>query len=174
MPRIEPVHAQGFFVVTRRGDVHQIVVYDYYDPEGYYAKLIHRPREYEEEMNRLAANMQEFLDSEEVVINGERVYPKVVAVSLEHRGFEDSPYITFIIHFKGRLRRGLNTYENKYEEGVAEYDYEAYWIFPPRTRIVEVDVRSEYEVLGSGNILLLWARRGDKVGGYEKIVFELR
>ncbi len=169
----EPVHAQGFFSVSRRGDVNQVVVYDYYDPDYYYLKLAHRPLDYEREVARLAGNMQYFLDQEEVVVNGVRVRPVVKSVSIDHRGFAEIAYVTFIIYFKARLRKGLNTYENRYEAGVAEYDYEVYWIFPPRTRVVEVDLSADYEVLGDDNILLFWVRRGDRINGYERIVFEL-
>ncbi len=173
MADVVPVHAQGFFTVSRRGEVYEILVFDYYDPDEYYARLIHRPLDYEREMARLAANMQEELDRERVIVNGRTVRPRVQVVGLEHRGSPDSPYLTFIIYFKAPLRRGLNVYENIYEESVAEYDYEVYWMFPPRARVVEVEMETEYEVLGRGNILLLWARRGDRVGGSEKIVFEL-
>ncbi len=172
-PKVEPIHAQGFFIVSRRGDINQIIIYDYYDPEYYYLKLLHRPMDYVEEMNRLAANMQYYLDEEEVLINGEKVRPIVKSVSIEHRGFAEIAYITFIIYFKGKFRKGVNTYENKYEAEVAEYDYEVYWIFPPRSKIVEVEVAAEYEVLGDGNILLFWVRKGDKLSGYEKIAFTI-
>ncbi len=170
---IVPIHAQGFFCVHRRGLVNQIIIYDYYDPKGYYAKLIHRPLDYENEMKKLAANMQYFLDQEQVLINGEKVRPIVKSVSLDHRGFMEIAYITYVIEFKGRFKRGVNTYENIYEVEVAEYDYEVYWIFPPRTKIIEVEVAAEYEILGDGNILLFWVRKGDKLKGYEKIAFKL-
>ena len=170
---VRPIHAQGFFSVSPSGFIHQVIVYDYWDPDEYYAKLIHRPAEYEEEMERLRAAMQEALDSEEVVVNGVRVKPEVQAVSLEHRMDPRLPYITFLITFEAPLRRGENVYENRYEEEVVEYDYEVFWLFPPRTRIVEVVTRTEYDVLGDGNILLLWARKGDRSGTYERIVFEI-
>jgi hypothetical protein len=170
---LQPIHAQGFFSVSPSGFIHQIIVYDYYDPEEYYAKLIHRPLEYEEEMERLRAAMQEALDEEEVIVNGVRVYPEVQAVSLEHRMDPRLPYITFLITFSAPLRRGINVYENRYEEEVIEYDYEVFWLFPPGAKVREVVTRTEYEVLGDGNILLLWARKGDRSGSYEKIVFEI-
>jgi hypothetical protein len=172
--RVIPIHAQGFFSVPpRRGYIYEVLVFDYYDPEEYYAVLIHRPVEYEEEMARLTANMQGFLDSETIEINGRRSKPRVRTVSLEFRGDPSSPYLTFIIYFYADLRRGVNRYVNIYEESEAEYDYEVYWMLPPRARFIEVDVASEYEVLGDGNILLFWARRGDRLPGREEIAFEL-
>ncbi|MET1102001.1 MAG: hypothetical protein ABWW69_05970 [Pyrodictiaceae archaeon] len=170
---LTPVSAQGFFSVDRAGLIYQVIVYHYYDPEEYYAGLIHKPLEYEEEMLRLYSVMQELLDSERVVVNNVRVRPEVYSVSLEHRGDPREPYITFIILFKAPLHSGRNVYENWYEDEVAEYDYEVYWVFPPGTRIIEVVTSSEYQLLGDDNILLLWARRGDRTGGYERIVFEL-
>ncbi len=168
----EPVHAVGFFSVSRGGVVHQVVVYDYFDPDYYFLNLVHRPLDYEREVSRLAYNMQSFLDREEVLVNGRRVRPVVKTVSIDHRGFAEFAYVSFIIYFRGRFTRGLNSYENRYEPGVAEYDYEVYWMFPPRSRIVEVDISADYEVLGDDNILLFWVRKGDRISGYEKIVFE--
>ena len=169
---MKPIHAHGFFTVSRNGLFYEIIVFDYYDPEEYYAHLIHKPLDYEKEMARLIQIMQETLDEEYVSINGERIRPKVVGVDLGHRGFSDTPFITFLIYFKGRLRRGENVYENRYEESVAEYDYEVYWFFPPGFKVVEVDFRTDYEVLGSGNLLYVWARKGDKTGGREFIKFK--
>lgn len=170
---VKPIHAQGFFAVSLSGYVHQVVIYDYYDPDEYYARLIHRPLEYEEEMERLRAVMQEMLDEEKIVVNGVRVYPEVQAVSLEHRVDPRLPYITFLIEFNAPIKPGVNIYENSYEEEVVEYDYEVFWMFPPKTKVYEVITKTEYEILGDGNIVLLWARKGDKSGSYERIVFEI-
>ncbi len=168
-----PIHGQGFFTVDRNGLVYQVVVFDYYDPNEYYASLVHRPIDYRREMERLYASMQALLDSEKVVVNGERVYPEVYSVSFEHRGDPSLVYITFIIMFQAPIRRGENVYENWYEEEEAEYDYEVYWVFPPGSLVEEVTTRTEYEVLGDDNIVLMWARKGDKVGGYERIKFTI-
>jgi len=66
-------------------------------------------------------------------------------------------------------------YENRYEPEVAEYDYAAYWIFPPGTKVIEVDMgggSEEWDVVGK-NIVAIYGRKGKKTGGYEKIVFDL-
>jgi len=167
---IVPIHGQGFFTVSRRGEFYQIVRYDYYDPEGYYVKVLKSPTLYNEEISKLASNMQSFIDSEKVIVNGLQVKPKVLMVNIEHSGFEEYPHITFLIYFKGKLTNGINVFENVYEECVAEYDYEVYWVFPPRTKILEVEVSGDFDVVG--NILYIWARRGDRIKGYEKIVFQ--
>ena len=172
MPRVEPLHAQCIFTVSRRGEFHQHLIYDYYDEEGYYARLLHKPRQYKEEMLRLAAAMQEELNQETVRINGVLAYPKVLAVSMEHRGSKQLPYIIWIIKFKGPLKRGVNIFENISEEEIAEYDYEVIWSFPTKTKILDVEVRGEHEIL-QGPTLMIWARKGTRVGGLERITFKL-
>ena len=170
---IKPIHGQGFFIVSRNGLITQIVRFDYYDPKKYYAQLYHRPQDYQIEIAKLQTNMQQSLNEERVYINGERVYPRVQLVNIEHNGFEDNPYITFIIQFRGKLTKGLNTYENYYEDTVAEYDYEVYWVFPYRFEVVEVVSSSDYDVIDN-RIVYLWSRRGDRIKGYERIVFRIK
>ena len=165
-----PVFGQGIFTVSRAGEFFQVVRYDYYDPDGYYSKVMRSPVLYGEEVSRLYYNMQSLLDSEVVKVNGLKVRPRVRAVNIELSGFEEFPHITFLIYFRGRLRRGENVFENWYDEEDAEYDYEVYWFFPPRTRILEVIVSGDYDVVGS--LLYIWARKGDRIKGYERIVFE--
>ena len=58
------------------------------------------------------------------------------------------------------------------EEGVAEYDYEVYWFLPRGSRIIEVETSTDYEIFGE-RFLVMWARRGDRYSGHEKIVFTL-
>ncbi len=169
---IIPVSASCYFSVSRSGEFHQFLIYDYYDPEGYYAKLLSKPRKCRDEIRRLCLNMQSFLDQEEVKVNGVRVYPKVVTAYLSHRGFMDSPYIAWVITFKGKLRRGLNVFENMTEREEAEYDFEIAWQFPKKSRIVKVQISTESQVVGR-NTLIVWARRGEIVGGYERIEFTM-
>lgn len=167
-----PTSASCYFSVSRNGEFNQFLIYDYYDPRGYYAKLLNKPRRCREELRILCDNMQSFLDQEEVKVNGLRVYPQVVTAYLSHRGFMDSPYITWVITFKGKLKKGLNVFENTTEREVAEYDFEIVWQFPKRSRIVNVKVSTGSQVIGRST-LYVWARRGETVGGYEKIEFTL-
>jgi hypothetical protein len=170
---VEPIHAHGFFWVSREGIVNQTIVFDYYDDKGYYASLLHKPDEYEQEMTRLFYSMQDFLDQEKIMINDINCKPKVLTVSLDHRGLENLPCIAFFVTFKGQTKDGLNRYENFYEKGIVEYDYEAYWLFPKRTRILKVESSIECEIIAK-NILIMRARRGDKYSGYEKIEFDMK
>lgn len=172
MDEVVPTSASCYFSVSRTGEFHQFLIYDYYDPKGYYAKLLNKPRRCREELRKLCASMQYFLDQEEVRVNGARVHPKVVTAYLSHRGFIDSPYVAWIVTFKGRLKRGLNVFENTTEREVAEYDFEILWQFPDRSRIVKVEISTESQVIAK-RALYVWARRGDVVGGYERIEFVL-
>ncbi len=167
---VVPTSASCYFSVSRSGEFHQFLVYDYYDPNGYYAKLLNKPKKCREELRRLCANMQSFLDQEEVRVNGMRVYPKVVTAYISHRGFIDSPYIAWVITFKGSLKRGLNVFENTSEREIAEYDFEILWQFPRRSRIVGFQISTEAQII-SGCTLYVIARKGEAVGGYERIEF---
>jgi len=171
---VTPVYAQGMFFVGL-GYISYYLVFDYHDPLGYYDAVVRNPRLLEEEVNKLWANMQSFLDEEEVVVNGERVRPRVVMIDIGFRGTRKRPYIVFAIRFRAPVRPGRNVYENRYEPEVAEYDYVAYWIFPPGTKVVEVDMGGggeEWDVVGK-NIVAIYGRKGRRTGGYEKIVFDM-
>lgn len=172
---VEPVHAYGFFSVSVHGsslEVKQIVVFEYLDYDRHYASLSRNVERLSRELSRLAANMQAYLDQEEVVINDERVRPRVVGANIGFRGDPEEPYVIFFIHFSGRLREGLNYYENVYGEETAEYPYEIFWIFPLGAKVKEVECAGVAEVVGD-NILVIKVDEGEKVTGYEKIVFVL-
>ena len=171
---VTPVYAQGLFFVGL-GYISYYLVFDYHDPLGYYDAVVRNPRLLEEEVGKLWANMQSFLDEEEVVVNGERVRPRVVMIDIGFRGSRKRPFIVFAIRFRAPIKPGMNVYENRYEPEVAEYDYVAYWIFPPETKVLEVDMGrggEEWDIVGK-NIVAIYGRKGRKTGGYEKIVFEM-
>ncbi|MEM0078742.1 MAG: hypothetical protein QXK95_02975 [Nitrososphaerota archaeon] len=169
---VEPIHAQAFFRVDRKGLFTEILVFDYLDKENFYYKILEDEERYVDEMMRLSTVMNEFLEEEKIIINNRRVEAKVTIVNLEFRGAPELPTIIYIIEFSGELVNGLNVYECYYEGGVAEYDYEIYWIFPEDTEIVKVDISGEHEILNH-RILISSVRRGEKYKGYEKIVFKL-
>ncbi len=172
MSEVEPLHAIGLFTVTRRLEVYQVLVFEYYDPDQYYAQLMDDVEQLENELESLASSMQKFLDEEEVVLNGERVRPRVVGVDIGFKGTPEEPFVTFFIFFKGKPRRGLNYYENIYSGEEAEYPYAAYWFFPPGSKIAEVEVSGRSEIIND-NILVIRVEEGDRIAGYEKIVFKL-
>jgi len=168
-----PVFANGFFTVQENGVFNEIILFEYYDPGGYYASLLSDQNRLDEELETLSRNMQFYLDLEKVLINGVESSPTVLNVNIGFRGDPRRPYILFIITFKGRLARGLNTYENYYDEEVAEYDYEVVWLFPAKARVVEADLGVPYKVEAGGRVLRFNVKRGTRVRGFEKILFEI-
>ncbi len=154
------------------GRVNQVVVFDYLDRAGYYAGL--RGKRLLEELDTVKRNMQGFLDEERVLINGEDAGPRVIDVRLGFRGDRIHPYLLITIVFRGSLRRGLNVYENIYEETVAEYDYEVIWVFPDSMRVVDAELDVPYTVIDDGRVLLFRVARGTRIGGYERIVFSYK
>lgn len=169
---VEPIHAYGFFTVSEALEVNEIVVYEYIDYNRYYASVARDLDRLNRELEKLMSGMQHYLDSEEVVINGERVRPRVIGASLGFRGDPEEPYIVFFIQFRGRPRRGLNYYENIYEEEEAEYPYEAYWVFPSNAKVEDVECSGTSEII-EGRIVTIRVEEGEKVMGYEKITFRL-
>lgn len=170
---VEPMHAIGIFSVSRRLEVYQTIIFEYLDLDRYFTSIIDNFSRLEKELSILAHNMQVFLDKEEIVINGERVRPRVIGVDIGFKGEPEEPYVAYFIFFKGKPVKGMNYYENIYEEEVAEYPFSVYWYFPPSAKIIEVEASGETEIVGD-NILIIRVNEGNKISGYEKIVFEIR
>jgi len=168
-----PVFANGFFTVQDNGVFNELIVFEYYDPDGYYASVASDQDRLDEELGTLSRNMQFYLDLEKVLVNGSESPPTVLNVSIGFRGDTRRPYILFIVTFKGNLVKGLNTYENYYEEEVAEYDYEVVWVFPAKARVVEADLGVPYKVEAGGRVLRFNVRKGTRIRGFEKILFEI-
>jgi hypothetical protein len=169
---VVPVYAHAFFSVSQDGEFHQLLTYDYYDPDEYYLNLESNPEEYEKEIEKLWLNMQGFLEEETNKVNDGTVYPKVVYTDIQFRGSENMPFILWVISFKGEFKKGENVYVTVTEEEVLEYDCDAIWTFPEDCEILSVTTPMDYEIMN--NILLLWARKGDRIGGHEEIRFRLK
>jgi len=171
---VTPVHGQGFFYVGY-GYIAYYLVFDYMDPMGYYDVVLRDERLFEEEVQRLYYGMQELVDQETVMVNGVRVRPKVVMVDIGFRGRRDRVFIVFAFRFRAPTRPGRNVYENRYEPEPIEYSYEAYWVFPPGSKILEVDMgqgQEEWDIVNDA-VVAIYGRRGGRTGGYERIVFTL-
>lgn len=168
-----PTYAMGIFYVRESGLVEQLVIFNYYDEEEEYRSIVGNEERVREEKDLLVKNMQFYLDQEEVYINSERVYPRVVDVELGFQGDYKHPYILYFIVFRGSLRKGVNVYEDTYEPEVAEYDYRVYWIFPPNARVLSAHVGTSYRILNKCRILVFDVKAGFQTSGYEKIEFEL-
>jgi len=170
---IEPLHGMGFFLVRESGLIEQLILFEYYDPGEEYREITSSEELLEREKKNLSKNMQYFLDREEVYINGKRVFPRVIGVDIGFRESYKYPYVLFFIVFLGELKKGLNTYEDRYEPETAEYPYSVYWVFPLKARVVKADLGVPYSLLGEGRILLFSVPKNTRIGGYERIEFEL-
>ncbi len=169
---VEPVHAYSFFSVSMTGEIHEQLIYEYWDHEGYYSRVLSDNELFEQEVTRLWDNMQYFLDQERVEINGERVYSKVSHVEILPKGPTSVVGVVFVIDFRGPFRPGTeNRIETWLEEEDAPYDFEIIWRFPRGTQVMEIDSLLEYEI--RDDIIVLWAEEGQHVGGYERMVFRL-
>ncbi|MFW9794931.1 MAG: hypothetical protein ACFFEE_11540 [Candidatus Thorarchaeota archaeon] len=167
---VEPVHADSFFSVSRNGEIHERLCYEYVDPEGYYRRVIRDQKLLKKEIEKLADNMQHFLDQERVEINEERVKSRVDYCDIFLKGASEVVSIIYLIDFAGRFSQGLNKIETWLEEETAPYDFEIIWRFPVGTRIEKVETTLDFEIYE--DIITLWAMEGDEVGGYERMEFE--
>lgn len=166
-----PIYGNGFFHVTP-GTIFYTIVFEYSDEDEEYYKLISRGEEGEEE-RRLKAEMQRILDDEKIIINGSYSRAFVISAKAEVRGLRKLSSATFLIEIPYRPVSGTNTYENVYEEAVAEYDYTVYWVMPRGGRVKSFDISGEAKLSEDGRVLSVRVRSGTKVKGYESIAFEL-
>ncbi|MFX1578572.1 MAG: hypothetical protein ACFFBJ_02925 [Promethearchaeota archaeon] len=168
---VEPVHADSFFSVGRTGEIHERLCYEYIDPERYYSRVIRDENLLKKEVEKLAANMQYFLDLERVEINGERVKSRVDYCDIFLKGPTEVVSVVYLIDFAGRFHEGGNKIETWLEEEEAPYDFEIIWRFPIGTNIKEIETALDFEIYG--DLVTLWALEGDEVGGYERMEFEI-
>ncbi len=169
---MKPIYAQGYYFISLVGNewhFWEIINYYYFDEKAEMAELVHRPFDYAEEVERARLALQEEIDKEKVKVNGERVKVEVKQAVLEFLAFAEIPYYTFVLEFKGPYKEGENCFENEFEEWIAEYDYEAYWLAPKGWAFTEALTSCDYEVSEDGSVLSIWCRKGDRVRGYEKI-----
>lgn len=172
--QVRPTYAHGLFFVSI-DYIAYYLVFHYHDPLEYYSIVVKNEKLFNDEIARLWTNMQGFLDQEKVMVNGVRVYPRVVMIDLGFAESRKRPYIVFAVRFRAPIRIGRNIYENFYESEVPEYNYVVYWVFPPGSKILEVNMGSggeEWDVV-KGNILAIYGYKGKRTGGYEKILFEI-
>lgn len=169
---LHPLFASSTFSISTDCEIYQVLCYDYADPKGFYAAILRDEQAFESEVKMLRQNMTRFLNAEQVYINGHRVDQKIVHLDIGLRGSADVPYIQWIIHFQGATAPDINTLSSDVEEEQAEYDIEVLYLFPMGTDILAVETPMEYEIVNQ--LLLVWARKGDKVGGHEEVRFRFR
>jgi hypothetical protein len=168
---VEPVHADSFFSVSRTGEVHERLCFEYLDPEGYYRRVLRDEDLLRKEVENLADNMQYFLDLERVEINSERVRSRVDYCDIFLKGSTEVVSVIYLIDFAGRFHEDINRIETWLEEEEAPYDFEIIWRFPVGTIIKEIETILDFEIYG--DLVTLWAQEGDEVGGYERMEFDL-
>jgi hypothetical protein len=167
---VEPIFASSTFTISSSCQVYQVLCYDYADSDGFYEKILHDEAAFARETEILQENMKRFLDAEKVYINGKRVQQQILHTDIGLRGAADVPYIQWVIFFQGSPKKGNNILASDVEEEVAEYDIEVLYLFPKKTKIKQIQTPMEYEVLEP--LLFVWARKGDRVGGHEEVVFK--
>ncbi len=168
---VEPIHADSFFSVSYSGEIHERLCFEYLDPGGYYRRVVRDDEMLREEAEKLAGNMQHFLNQERVEINGERVRSRVDYTDIFLKGGTEIVAVVYLIDFATGFKARRNKIETWLEEETAPYGFEIIWRFPVGTAIVEIDSQLEYEIYG--DLVTLWAYEGDNVGGYERMVFDL-
>jgi hypothetical protein len=168
---VEPIHADSFFSVSRTGEIHERLSYEYSDPEGFYRRVVNDDDLLREEIEKTASNMQYYLDKERVEINGQRVRSQVEYADIFLKGKSEVVSVLFLIDFSGKFNNNVNKIETWLEEEEAPYDFEIIWRFPVGTKVVEIDTLLDYEVYD--DIVTLWAFSGQEVGGYERMEFKL-
>ena len=169
---MKPVFGYGLFSVSKEGEITESIVFEYFDKEMEYARLLRDEELLYDELVSLRINMQGFLDEEIVKINGIVVRPYVVTVNVGLSGSPYRPFINYIIKFRGELRPGINVYENYYEPERADYDYIVTWVFPEEAKVLDADVGVEY-VVRPQNVLTFRVRKGHLLPGSETISFLL-
>ncbi len=165
------IYAQSMIFVDRDGEIREVLNFDYYDSDKYYLEVVKDVERFKEETERIKLSMQEYLDVQRCSINGEKVSSHVSLVDICHRGSQTIVSVSMIILSKGKFRRGLNIYEAWLEKERLKYDLNVYWVFPSEVEIKEFKTSLRVDV--HHNIVVLWGRKGDLVGGYENIIFTL-
>jgi hypothetical protein len=166
-----PVHADSFFSVSSSGEIHERLSFEYLDPDGHYRRVLNDESLLAQETEKLATNMQHFLDKERVEINSAKVKSIVRYVDIFQKGDSEVVGIVYLIDFAGRFKEGENKIETWLEEEVAPYDFEIIWRFPAGTRITNIDSLLEFE--SYNDFVVLWAHEGMETGGYERMEFVL-
>ncbi|AWR96283.1 hypothetical protein DFR86_01140 [Acidianus sulfidivorans JP7] len=163
---VEPIYAKGYFYMSITGDVYELITFYYYDDENYYISLDQNSLRAEKQ--KMKYNMQYYLDREIIMVNSKRVHAKVLKVSISLLS-ANYPIVDFVAKFNCKLKKGINTYVDKYDNEVAEYPYDFVWILPGR--IIKTKISGKIEV--HDNMLYVNVSKGTKVGGEEKIVFKI-
>jgi hypothetical protein len=165
-----PLNADAEFYVSENG-ITELLVYNYLDGAHVYQDLC-ASENFEEEIDRIKDNMQFYLNQDTVLINSEEKRMKLSEIELKFKdGVPRYPQLCFMIIIRCKLQKGTNVIEFYMEEEDAPYDFQITWHFPRRSAIIEVETLLSFEL--TNNKIVMTAKKGDPVGGYEKIVFKM-
>ncbi|OLS14289.1 MAG: hypothetical protein RBG13Loki_2091 [Promethearchaeota archaeon CR_4] len=199
-PGLKPTYATAVMYISTAGHFSQILVYDYQDlcefpprsenlgkfirtklpsptvrghrsrPKITYKSFLEDSRNYEKEIRLYWENMQEFLDEEKNIINGEVVRLEVVDCTINFRG-KMHPFVQWLIEFTGTLHEGENCYENYVESEVLEYPIHSTYILEPPLKATKVTTSLEYHILKDGHIVEYHGETGAVLSPHEKLDF---
>lgn len=168
---VVPIFARSHFFVSLEGQITQILTFHYYDGERYYAHLQASPEDLQEDLEKITINMSQFLAEEKNILNGERVHPQIIHTELFFQGEPFLPTILMFIEFGGPILKGKNLYESWTDEEQLEYDCIATWTFPEKTTVLKIVSKLQYII--HPYALIFKAKKGDWIGGHEKIYFQI-
>ncbi|MFX1520595.1 MAG: hypothetical protein ACFFCD_11825, partial [Promethearchaeota archaeon] len=147
------------------------LIYNYFDEKQVYQKLC-ASNNFDEEMDKIKDNMQYFLDQDTILVNREEQRMKLREVELKFKdGLPEYPQLNFMIIIRCKLQKRTNVIEFYMQEEEAPYNFQIKWHFPHRSEIIKVETSLSFQV--ANNNIIMTAKKGDCVGGYEKIVFKI-
>ncbi|MCE4613779.1 MAG: hypothetical protein F7C07_08145 [Desulfurococcales archaeon] len=165
-----PVFGQGVYYVTSRGTIFHTVIYEYYDEEEEYYSLL-KSGHHRGEERRLKKTMQELLSNDRVVVNGKQVTPQVIDARIETRGYKNLSSTTFHIVMNYEPLEGRNVLEVFYAPVKTEYGYVIDWVLDECMEIIEVETDGIVE--SSKKTARVRVKRGERLKGYESLVFKI-
>ncbi len=173
---LRPIHARSVIQISHRGngtvDFSQVLEYDYVDISGddlYHHRVTSDPQFVKDEASVLERNMQGFLDEETNVVNGTRVYPRVLTTFTTFRGEPRHPTCTWLIAWSVNAGAGDTfTYEARVEPATLEYGVESIYTLPPNARVVGIESSLPYDN-AIRNIIVFRGAKGDEVGEVERL-----
>jgi len=171
-PSLIPIYAAGYFRVDLLDGITSVVEYVYHDAQCYYYGLTSDPLSYAREASMLRDNFQRFLDEEEVYVNGKPARGKCIHVHIAAPSC--TPVIVyFYSKVGGRLKRGLNVYENFYPAEEASYPYHFVWWLPESAVVKRTEFCATKTAIFK-NLIVGSVSAGEKPCGHEAIEFTLK
>ncbi|MEX2682868.1 MAG: hypothetical protein Q6373_014855 [Candidatus Sigynarchaeota archaeon] len=173
---LRPIHARSVIQISHRGDgtidFSQVLEYDYEDVSGenvYHRRVMSDPQFVKEEISALERNLQVFLDEETNVVNGTRVFPRIVTAFISFRGEPRYPTCTWLITWSAGVGNSQTfTYEARVEPETLDYGVESIYTLPPNARVVSIESSLPYDN-AIKNIIIFRGAKGDKVGEIERL-----